>query len=103
MLLRVCHDAVSELLGLGRVKRREIKRSHVHVDADLRRRNGGDVQLGAVKLQHLLQQIAKCDWHLFPFTSTAAQAPRPNPVSCPSFRRTKISSARSRVLLLPAS
>ena len=58
VLLRIGHDAVGELLGLGRRQLRQVERHQVAVHAHLRRRVGGDVQIAARHLQHSFQQIA---------------------------------------------
>ena len=58
MLLRVGHDAIGQLLGLGRSHLRQIERHQMTVHADLWRRVGGDVQIAAIHLQHSFEQIA---------------------------------------------
>ena len=47
VLLRVGQHAVGELLGLDRGQRRQVQRPQLAVDADLGRRVGGDVEVGA--------------------------------------------------------
>ena len=60
LLLRVGEHAVDELLGVGRRQLRHLQPRQVAVDADLRRRGGGDVQVGPVHLDHRLQQFRQC-------------------------------------------
>ncbi len=58
VLLRVGHHAVGQLLGFRRRHLRQVQRHQVSVDADLRRRVGGEVKIAASHLQHSFQQIA---------------------------------------------
>ena len=57
VLLRVGHDAVGQLLGLGRRQLRQVERHQVSVHANLRRRIGGDVEIASPHLQQPFQQI----------------------------------------------
>jgi len=58
VLLRIGHDAVGQLLGFGRRQLRQVERHQVSVDAHLRRRIGGDMEVAASHLQHSFEQIA---------------------------------------------
>ena len=58
VLLRIGHDAIGQLLGLGRRQLRQVERHQMSVHADLRRRVGGDVEVASIHLQHAAEQIA---------------------------------------------
>jgi hypothetical protein len=59
VLLRVGEDRVAELLGLHRRERRRLQRHEPPVDAQLRRRAGGDVKVGRSLLDHRFEQLVK--------------------------------------------
>ena len=65
VLLRVGEHAVGELLGLHGGQRRQVQRAQLAVDADLRRRVGGDVQVGPPHLGHRLEQLVQADGHCY--------------------------------------
>jgi len=54
LLLQIGQDAVGQRLGAGCVERRQIQRLQVAMDADLRRRVGGDMQVRPVVLDQRL-------------------------------------------------
>ena len=66
MLLRVGEHAVGELLGLHRGQGRQVQRAQLAVHADLGRRVGGDVEVGAPHLRHRLQELMQADGHVAP-------------------------------------
>src|SRR5439155_5128330 len=57
VLLRVGEDRIAELLGLHRRQRRSLQRYQRAVDAQLRRRAGGDVEVTGPLLHHGLQEL----------------------------------------------
>ena len=57
MLLRIGHNAVGQLFGLGRRHLRQVQRHQVPVHADLRRRIRSKVKIASRHLQHSFQQI----------------------------------------------
>src|SRR5206468_7574112 len=59
VLLGVGEDRVAELLRLHRGERRGLERNQVAVDAELRRRAGGDVEVGGPLLHHRLQELVQ--------------------------------------------
>ena len=66
MLLGIGEHAVGELLGVHRGEGREVQRAQLAVDADLGRRVGGDVEVGATHLRHRLEKLMKAYRHAVP-------------------------------------
>src|SRR5579885_1526284 len=61
MLLRIGQNAVGKGFRIRRGERRHIERAELAVHADARRAIGGDVEVAASHLDHLLQQLAQRD------------------------------------------
>src|SRR5207249_4036113 len=57
VFLRIGENGVGELLRLRRRHRRNVERHELAVDANLRRRVGGDVKVGATALDHGLEKL----------------------------------------------
>src|SRR5207249_2283282 len=71
MFLGIGHDAVGEPLRVGRGQRRTLERRELPVHADLRRRPDRQVQVGAARLDQLVQHLGKCvhiERGSYPFT-----------------------------------
>src|SRR5690606_26753377 len=61
VLLRLGEDGVAELLRLLGLQRRRVQRNELAVDAQLRGRPDGDVQVGCPLVHHCLEQCLKAE------------------------------------------
>jgi hypothetical protein len=75
LLLGVGHDAVRQLLGVGRRERGQVEALQLAVDADLGRRVRRQMEVGAIQLDRLFQEFGQGRLHTNPFRRVARSGP----------------------------
>src|SRR6478735_56415 len=85
LLLGVRAHAVDQLLGLGRRHRRQVQPLQLAVDADLRRRVGGDVQIRSAQFDGRLEELWQ-RWQRHSDSVPCKARPVPTGTSVPTSR-----------------